>query len=86
VIRMRAAVSAVPLRHIYHYSGGAESDASHELTLQSEQLVEYRGDVVTRTGSSWLRLLAKHEVPGFRCAVTLRAAPNPLDVAAHWRI
>jgi hypothetical protein len=41
----RAAVSPVPLRHVHHDPGRAESDASHERTLQSEQLVEYRGDV-----------------------------------------
>jgi hypothetical protein len=36
--------AAVPLRHVHHDPGQAESDASHERTLQSEQLVEYRGD------------------------------------------
>ena len=38
------AMEAVPPRNVHHDPGRAESDASHERTLQSEQLVEYRGD------------------------------------------
>jgi hypothetical protein len=40
----RAAVAAVLLRHVHDDPGWAESDASHERTLQSEQFVEYRAD------------------------------------------
>ncbi len=57
----RAAVAAVALRDLHRDPEGAESDASHERTLQSEQLVEYRGDA--HSVSCGVRVLANHEVP-----------------------
>jgi hypothetical protein len=40
----RAAIPAVPLRHFHDDPEGPELDVPHERTLQSQQLVEYRGD------------------------------------------
>jgi hypothetical protein len=40
----RAAVATVPLRHVHNDPDRAEFDVPHERTLQTQQLVEYRGD------------------------------------------
>jgi hypothetical protein len=78
-------------RHVHHDPLGAESDASHERTLQTEQLVEYRGDAhrilrgfdfsqSTKYHGFPVRFSPTSSSPAAASMYTMRAQRDPLDV------